>query len=187
MWEAIVSGLVVAALSGAVGFLVKLRFFTNPQYLPTVSSHESLRKAYYFIPGEWHEYHFTYDPKIGKGEYLAHSVFRFSLQKNLVVTGSLEVKADHRRSLRYRIRGQISNGNFYYTGVCIDDPSDSFCSMFRNLLDDQILGVTVGWDYSKESFVSPTLLVKKELQQAEAENLLKQFEVKLFGGKQGTP
>ncbi len=187
MWESIISGLVVAAFSGVVGFLVKTRFFTNPQYLPRVSSREIPKRAYYFMSGEWHEYHFTFDPKIGSAEYLAHSVLQFAAQKNLVITGSVEVKADHRRPLRYRIRGQLSGGNLYYTGVCVDDPSDAYCAMYRNLLDDQIAGVMVSWDYDRKPYASPVLLVKKELQQIEAEKLLRQFEVTLFGKRRGTP
>ena len=75
----------------------------------------------------------------------------------------------------------------YCAGVCVDDPSDAYCAMYRNLLDDQITGVMVSWDYDREPYASPVLLVKKELQQSEVQQLLRRSKVKLFGNKPNSP
>jgi hypothetical protein len=68
-----------------------------------------------------------------------------------------------------------------YTAVCVEDPSDAYSAMFKNLLDDQAIGVISGWDYEKASFVSPLLLSKKEREYKEVERILLQSKIKFFG------
>jgi hypothetical protein len=181
MFEEIVAGLVVAGVAGPAGFILKSQFFTKPKYLPEVGVSHNI-DAYQSMEGEWHEYHFTYDPKLDTSRVLAHAVVEFTLGKNLIVMGKSTVKVEHRRGLSYKIRGEINSGNLYYTAVCVEDPSDAYSAMFKNLLDDQaLIGVISGWDYEKASFVSPLLLSKKELEYKEVERILLQSKIKFFG------
>ena len=181
--ETILAGLVVAAISGSFGFLINSRFFTKNRYLPQLKDPETTR-PYSFFDGKWHEYHFTFDPKVDQAKAakcLVHAEATLSLERNLVVTGLSLVKADHRRGLQYAIRGQISSGNLYYTAICTDDPSDTYAAMFRNLLDEDLQGTILGWDYSKTPYAGPLLLCKTELSPAEAEERLNSIEIRFFG------
>lgn len=180
MFEEIVAGLAVTGIAGAVGFILKSRFFTKPTYLPEIPFPSEIN-AYRFMAGTWHEYHYTFDPKIKEPRYLTHAVAEIALEKNLVITGEAKVQVSHRRSLNYKIRGQVNSGNLYYTGVCVEDPSDAYTAMFKNLLDDQVSGIISGWDYDKCSYTSPILLSKVELSEEEVEKILLQSKIKNFG------
>jgi hypothetical protein len=183
IWETILAGLAVAGISGSFGFLIKSRFFTKNKYLPTLKEPDELR-PYTVFDGTWHEYHFTFDPKVTRAsaaKCLVHAEATLSLERDFVVTGVSQVKAEHRRGLRYAIRGQIRSGNFYYTAICIDDPSDAYAAMFSNLLDEDLQGTILGWDYSKTPYAGPLILCKHELSSAEAEERLNSIGIRFFG------
>lgn len=57
MWEGVIFGLVVSAVSATVGWVIKSRFFTKNRYLPEVNAGNS-SDAYATLQGEWHEYHY---------------------------------------------------------------------------------------------------------------------------------
>jgi hypothetical protein len=180
MVEEIIVGLIVAAVSGVVGFIIKSRLFTKERYLPQLPTAE-VKDAYAFVPGRWHEYYYTFDPCFDEPEHLSHAVMDIKLQKNMIIEGECVNEVHHRRALKYGIRGQINSGQLYYTGICVDDPSDAYCAMFKNLLDNRILGVITGWDYEKEAFVSPILLTKEKMDLNQVRELLGKSTLKYFG------
>ena len=98
MIEDILSGLVVALISGLIGFWLNKSFFTVEKYLPSLKGFEQ-GTAYTFIEKEWYVYHFTYDPEIDNGIVLAKSSLKLKLEKNLIISGSEKIKVDHRRAL----------------------------------------------------------------------------------------
>lgn len=179
----VVGGLLVALIAGPIGYFVKGRFFTKSRYLPGPTLYKK-ENAYQNMSGPLHEYHLTYDPKTGKDPILVESIGTFRVEKNLIVVGNLTTQVEHRLKLRYELRGQINGGRLYYTAVCANDPSDVYCAMYQSLLDDIIQGMVIGWDYQKDSYASPILLSKKQLDGDEAEKILTQFTYKQFGHKE---
>lgn len=123
----------------------------------------------------------THDPKVEGPKCPVHAILNLSLERNHVVTGETKVQTERRRSLTYRARGHINSCNLYYTGVCIEDPSDAYVAMYQNLLDDEVAGIIAGWDYSKAPYASPIILSKKELSTEEAEGKLLNARPKFFG------
>ncbi len=173
MIQDILSGLVVAVISGSVGFWLNKSFFTVEKYLPSLKRFDS-GSAYTFIEKEWYLYHFTYDPEVDNdnGIVLAKSALHLTLEKNLIISGAEEVKVDHRRALTYSVRGQINSGCLYLTGISNEDPSDSYTMIFPNLLDEKMLGLVTGRDYARNLFSSPAFLSPQELNETEATGAL---------------
>ncbi len=178
--ESVIAGLIVAFIAGTTGFLLKSKVFSKETYLPKVPKLDS--RGYQFFPGKWHEYHFTYEPKSDGERWLAHAEINFEIDKNFIVDGSGFFPTQQRRVLNYMYRGQISSGNLYYTAVCEEDPDDAYCVLFRNINDDQLVGVIAGLDYEKHLFSSPILLSKEPVSTTKAENILEFAKIKNFFG-----
>ncbi|MDH3997491.1 MAG: hypothetical protein OET90_01510 [Desulfuromonadales bacterium] len=178
--ETVIAGLVVAIISSCAGFLLNSTVFSKGEYLPNVPKPDS--RGYQFFPGKWHEYHFTYDPKLEGARWLASAEINFELDKNFIVDGTGFFATEHRRVLNYLYRGQISSGSLYYTAVCKEDPDDAYCVLFRNINDDQLIGVIAGLDYEKHLFSSPILLSKEPVNTTNAGKILDAAKIKHFFG-----
>ena len=178
--ETRVAGLLISAISGVGGYLIKTKMTSDSTYLPELSYNKH-GKHYQFIGGRWHEYHFTHEPKRPEERWLAHAQIDFEIGDREVVDGKGLFPTEHRRILHYAYRGQVNSGNLYYTAVCTDDPDDVYCVLCRNINDDLVYGVIAGLDYSKRLFASPLVLSKTELDAAELVNILDRSDVQYFG------
>jgi len=101
----------------------------------------------------------------------------------MIVVGEDRVQVQHRRSLRYSLRGQINGGCRYITGIGIDDPTDSYTAIFPNLLDDEMIGVLTARDYGKRLYAAPILLTKEDFEPSKALSKLSQSGVQFYTGK----
>jgi hypothetical protein len=181
VYKTIIAGLVVASISGGVGFIIKSKLFSSSQYLPKIPLKG--KRGYDFIESIWHEYHFTFEPKHkDKKRWLAHAEIQFEIDNKLVVDGIGKFPTEQRKELNYVYRGQVNSGNLYYTAVCTDDPDDAYCALFRNINDDLLFGVINGLDYSKQPFASPLILSKKPLRDEQVVEMLENSDVKFFAG-----
>jgi len=70
MWQNLLAGFIVAAISGIVGYLIKSKLFTRERYLPETTAYNT-SDSYTFINGDWLIYHFTHDPKVSDKEIIA--------------------------------------------------------------------------------------------------------------------
>lgn len=182
MLEIVIGTIIASAITGVVGFFLK-SIITKEKYLPDAPLPDK-NKTYEFVNGLWFLYHFTYDSKVQKSPVMISSQLELSLRKQLIVTGTERVQVDHRRSLTYLLRGQIRAGQFFFTAICLQDPSEVYSGMFPNLLDDEAVGMIVAKDYDRKLYSSPALITKKELDFDSAGEILKKSDINFYSIKQ---
>lgn len=180
MFEAVLGGLIVAAISGFAGFILKAQFASRELFLP-VSPIAQESDAYGYINGTWHEYHFSYDPEFSNVPVLIHALFSLRVNKNLIVIGNANIKFADRMELDYLLRGEIRSGILCFTMVCKNDPSSSVCSMYNNLLNDRLRGMTVALNFEKKLYSTPSYMTKNELSEDQAKDILKKGDIKFYG------
>lgn len=160
MIESILASIISAAVIGIAGWYLRARF-SKAQYLPLPAKMDSAND-YKGIEGDWFLYHYTGDRKLSKKAVLVCSKIELRLVSGLIVEGTEIVQADHRQSLEYALRGEIRAGQFYFTCICKQDPSEVYAGMFPNLLDKEATGAIVAKDYERELYASPAMLSKSE-------------------------
>ncbi len=180
MLETVLGGLIVAAISGITGFFLKAQFASKELFLPgSPTAQES--DAYGYINGIWHEYHFSYDAEFSNSPILVHALFNLQVKKNLIAFGKATIQVADRMELDYLLRGEIRYGVLYFTMVCKNDPSSSVCSMYNNLLNDRLRGMTVALNFDKKLYATPSYMSKNELSEDQARDILKRGDTKFYG------
>lgn len=175
IWENIVVTLIAGAITGPIGYFMKARL-TKEKYLPGDPSQDS-KQAYQFVSGTWYLYHFTQDSKLSNSTILVSSKLQMEIDSNLVVQGLENVEVDHRRSLMYKLRGQIRAGQLHFTCICEQDTSEIYSAMFPNLLDDDAVGMILARDYDRNLYGSPALISKQLKSREEAINIMNNAKV----------
>jgi hypothetical protein len=175
MFSNIAATVIAAAITGLAGYLIKA-FLTRNRYLP--SSRED-PKAYSFINGPWFFYHFTCD--VTSRTVLSVDRASLKLERDQIIVGTAEAVVENRSALHYNLRGEIRAGQLFLTGVCAEDPSDAYTCIFPNLLNDVSSGVMIARDYARRLYASATVMTQRRIPDSEAEKILRQSDVRLYG------
>lgn len=179
IFASVIAILIASTITAIVTYYIRkknergLYFPDTPQF--------STSETYEDINGEWHLYHFTKDSKLSSDSIITHSTFELVLEKNLIVSGEENVQFNHRKALKYLIRGQIRSGQFLFTAICTQDSSEIYTGMFPNLLDDEALGVILAKDYQRELYCSPALIIKNKITTNTAKKKLSNAPVNMYG------
>ena len=174
----VIGGLIVSVFSALGGYF--LRVIKAPNlFLPRRG--KTGEREYEFIFKDWHQYHYTYDPKVNGGKYLAHMEMTLEKESGLIAYGNGKFVLRHRRPLKYRVRGEASHGKFYYTAVCEQEPRDTLTAIYSNLLDDKMVGLLLGMDYVRNQYVSPVVLSDSELTEDEVKELISSEKLEVYG------
>lgn len=158
----IVAGLVVIAISGIGGFLIRKRFFPENRVLPEARRYVE-KQGYSHLNGKWHFYWISYAPANPSEPVWLKGAQFFEINKNRL-KGTTEHIGHPLGDLHFRIQGEIRAGRLLFTDTCIEDETDYASALFPNLRSPTLLvGMWVGLDNLMRPIAAPCVLSRKEL------------------------
>ena len=149
--------------------------------IASITNERNKMGAYGFLEGVWHEYHFTFDPSLSKGNIsIAHTEIKFSISDDHSISGRGKFVASHRPVYGHRYKGGIRGGTLFYTALCNEIPGDIYSAVYSNLFNRPFVGAITGLDYANKEFSSPIILSEKLMSEIEAAEALKNANVEYY-------
>ncbi len=175
----IAAGLVVAAVSGAGGFLLRKRYFPENRVLPEGHSHVE-QESYSHLNGRWHLYWVSYNPTTGQPIWW-HGIEVLKIKENHVQGTTEVVDLSHPfGNMHYKLQGEIRAGRMLVTDTCIEDDSDYVTIFYPNLRNAALLiGIWTGLDNLLRPTAAPAILSRKEMNANELNKALKSLQMSL--------
>jgi hypothetical protein len=170
LWIQVSAGLVVALISGVIGYIVRRDFFQDVRILPIISR-TSEKANYSHLGGTWHLYYVTRMP-IDPDPIWIHGIQELRVNKNKV-EGTTRM-ADHpSNELRYRVHGEIRQGRMIKTDYSLQDETEFASLIYTDLLKSDLVGIWTGFDGFNHQIAAPVVLSRNEKSVNELNQLLK--------------
>jgi len=180
LWIQIAAGLTVALVSGAVGYIIRQRFFQEIRILP--GSYAPEKADYSYLSGTWHLYYLTRMP-IDPGPIWIHGIQELKVKKNKVE--GITRMADHpSNELRYQVHGEIRQGRMINTDYSLQDETEFASLIYTNLLKSCLIGIWTGFDGFNHSIAAPAILSRAEKSIEELNELLGNSTITLVPASQ---
>jgi hypothetical protein len=169
LWIQVSAGLVVALVSGIVGYVIRQRYFQEIRILPT-GSHVIERADYSYLSGSWHLYYLTRMP-IDPDPIWIHGIQELKVKKNKV-EGTTCMSDHPSNELRYKVHGEIRQGRMINTDYSLQDETEFASLIYTNLLKSDLVGIWTGFDGFNHQIAAPAVLSRTEKSVEELTDLI---------------
>jgi len=175
----VIGGIIVVAISGVVGFLIKSKFFQHKFILPAIKQ-EGEKENYKHLNGKWHLYWLSYAPSNLSEPFWMQGLQELHIDKNFV-TGTTQFVGHPVLSLHSNLQGEIRAGKMIILDVCIEDKTEFASVIYPNLRSSTLLvGIWNGLDNLLRPIAAPTILSREELSDEELNDVLKHASISII-------
>lgn len=183
LWIQISAGLIVALVSGIVGYVIRQRFFQEIRILPT-GSHALEKADYSHLSGTWHLYYLTRMP-IDPDPIWIHGIQELKVKKNKV-EGATRMTDHPSNELRYKVHGEIRQGRMINTDYSLQDETEFASLIYTNLLKSHLVGIWMGFDGFNHQIAAPAVLSRTEKSVQELNELISTSTATLIPASQAS-
>jgi hypothetical protein len=166
----VLAGIIVAALSGVAGFLIRRAADQRQWVLP--GGRPAEKESYLHLNGTWHLYWISFDPFNGRDPIWFQGTQKLQINKNRV-TGTTELINHPLGSLHFILKGEVRAGRMIITDVCVEDETEFATVVYSNVrFHTQLFGIWTGLDNKLRPIAAPALLSREERNVDELNKLL---------------
>ncbi|MDK2980885.1 MAG: hypothetical protein PWQ55_1232 [Chloroflexota bacterium] len=178
LWIQIIAGLVVALISGFLGFLIKERIINQSNILPGKSVKDRL--DYSNLDGNWHLYYFTRYPYLDSSPFCIHASQKIEIYQKNKVRGETYMPDHPSFNLKYIVQGEIRHGKMIVTDYCIHDETEFASIIYPDLIRPDLVGIWTGFDGENKLISAPVIMSRVERNQKELKNILLSVPINLI-------
>lgn len=157
----VLAGVLVAAISGAMGLLLQRLLVERTWILPNPRRQHDT-KSYKHLAGDWYLYYLTYMPLQSDPVWLGGTQ-NLEIRNNRV-RGTTSLGEHPLGALHYTVRGEIRAGKMVMTDSCVEDETDFALLLYPNLrASTTLIGLWSGVDNRGLPIAAPAVLSRKSL------------------------